>query len=225
MKELRVIPENHTPTIRVSNTAEVEVAADRAVLDIEVSVNIREQKSAFSKTTNVDKVRAVLGTIQHLRASGETIEKFANYKDKTKTEWKCSYIVEGLDEPQVQQELQEVLSRLVGIEGCCITGPQWQLSSKKQAEAHTAAQKMALENAMENANELAQLLDCRIDRVIQVDSSETAINAEMTAMPVAATFQEGKSRSLPGKALDINVAPACITTTGSITLILALTAR
>lgn len=219
METIRIFPESHTPTLCVSDVAEITIPADRAILHIDLQVNIREQKSPLPLATEIDKVRSVLQDLRYLKSQGESIRKNADYKDKITTHWTSKYIVENAADPEVQAELQDVISRLAGIEYCLINGPNWVLSPHQETEMTVAAQTQALQHAKARAMKLAGEVGYDIDEVMQLDTDTNVFQDDMMCAEQANSVQFTSSRARkPARVLDIDVTPGIVTITGRVTV-------
>ena len=221
MDDVRVIQMGHVPTLKISDAATLEISADRAIVKVEVRVNIRDQKSALPRTTVVDNVRAVLDRITLLRSNGETLQQFMDYKDRQKTEWNLTFVAEPADDLAVQAELQDVISRLAGIEHCFVSGPIWKLSSQTQTRAEAQAQTLAIRNARHKAGVVAAELGYEVSGVAQVDIGCNAIAPERGFAATEFAAAPRKSRP-PAPVLDVSTEPAMISVVEEVTVVFTL---
>ncbi|MDO5075694.1 SIMPL domain-containing protein [Corynebacterium sp.] len=224
MDDIRVLGEDHIPTLKLSHAATVETAADRAIVHVEVRVNIREQKSSLPKTTVVDNVRSVLAACPLLDGGGESIQQCFDHKDRSSTLWNFTLVAEPANDPQVRAELQEVISRLAGVEHCHITGPEWELSAPTRAEAETRAHTRAVRTAYDRAQHIAAELGYEVAGLAQLDAAHHQRDPHVLSESMEFAARGVKSR-VPARVLEVGVRPPMLPVTGAIDAVFTLRRR
>ena len=216
--EIRIVPDEHIPTITVTDSVTVEALADKATVTVKVTSNNKDQKTTFTRRDiGVRKAQQVLAQATLLQRQGEHLAEYSDYKNRIDSTWRCTIVAVDVDNPQ----LRDVIARLANLENCVIDGPNWSLSADKQAELNATAQSLAIKNAKAKAEILVAELGGTISGVVQVDSTPTQVTSTQTfrrgrGTPEFASL--GKS-SLPEPSLEISTEPDVVSVPGTVTVV------
>ena len=220
--EIRIVPDEHIPTITVTDSVTVEALADKATVTVKVTSNNKDQKTTFTRRDiGVRKAQQVLAQATLLQRQGEHLAEYSDYKNRIDSTWRCTIVAVDVDNPEVQAQLRDVIARLANLENCVIDGPNWSLSADKQAELNATAQALAIKNAKAKAEMLVAELGGTISGVVQVDSKPTQVTSTQTVRrgrgaPEFASL--GKS-SLPEPSLEISTEPDVVSVPGTVTVV------
>ena len=216
--EIRIVPDEHIPTITVTDSVTVEALADKATVTVKVTSNNKDQRTTFTRRDiGVRKAQQVLAQATLLQRQGEHLAEYSDYKNRIDSTWRCTIVAVDVDNPQ----LRDVIARLANLENCVIDGPNWSLSADKQAELNATAQSLAIKNAKAKAEMLVAELGGTISGVVQVDSKPTQVTSTQTfrrgrGTPEFASL--GKS-SLPEPSLEISTEPDVVSVPGTVTVV------
>ena len=214
--EIRIVPDEHIPTITVTDSVTVEALADKATVTVKVTSNNKDQKTTFTRRDiGVRKAQQVLAQATLLQRQGEHLAEYSDYKNRIDSTWRCTIVAVDVDNPEVQAQLRDVIARLANLENCVIDGPNWSLS------ADATAQSLAIKNAKAKAEILVAELGGTISGVVQVDSTPTQVTSTQTfrrgrGTPEFASL--GKS-SLPEPSLEISTEPDVVSVPGTVTVV------
>ena len=220
--EIRIVPDEHIPTITVTDSVTVEALADKATVTVKVTSNNKDQRTTFTRRDIwVRKAQQVLAQATLLQRQGEHLAEYSDYKNRIDSTWRCTIVAVDVDNPEVQAQLRDVIARLANLENCVIDGPNWSLSADKQAELNATAQALAIKNAKAKAEMLVAELGGTISGVVQVDSTPTQVTSTQTfrrgrGAPEFASL--GKS-SLPEPSLEISTEPDVVSVPGTVTVV------
>ena len=220
--EIRIVPDEHIPTITVTDSVTVEALADKATVTVKVTSNNKDQRTTFTRRDiGVRKAQQVLAQATLLQRQGEHLAEYSDYKNRIDSTWRCTIVAVDVDNLEVQAQLRDVIARLANLENCVIDGPNWSLSADKQAELNATAQALAIKNAKAKAEMLVAELGGTISGVVQVDSTPTQVTSTQTfrrgrGAPEFASL--GKS-SLPEPSLEISTEPDVVSVPGTVTVV------